>query len=131
MRVEIAISNADDFRTLFFQHEPIIGVGRHASQALCRRSSAFFILVGDGQDLDVVQPLPDHVEAVAIGADRIREYCGEEAASRKNKMKYGSQCNNRYKRCGRDSAARVVIPLRHLKFRCPNCHSERSEESLF
>src|SRR5262249_38630503 len=68
VRVEVAICDTDDLWFLFFQHLPIVGIGVRRAEALRRVGAALVVLLGNGDDLDVVECLPDNVESVAVVA---------------------------------------------------------------
>src|SRR5205823_719469 len=68
MLIEVPIRDADYVRALLPQHCAIIGVGMGRAEPLLRREPARLVLVGDGDDLHVVELPPDDVQPVAVVA---------------------------------------------------------------
>src|SRR5262249_53397040 len=66
--VEVAVGDADDLRPLPLQHLAVVGVGVAGVQAAGGGGPAGGVLVGDGDDVDVVERPPDDVEAGAVVA---------------------------------------------------------------
>src|SRR5262249_46445807 len=57
-----------DVRLLLLEHVAEVGVDVLGAEPLLRREPARLVLVGDGDDLHVVEALPDDVQAMAVVA---------------------------------------------------------------